>query len=340
METRTVDAKHIFIDIVNYTYQRSVEAQTDLISYLNAIVSESVKHLNIAEDDVIFIPTGDGMCISLINVLTPFDIHIVLALEILSRIEKHNSDQKDKMRQFHIRIGINENIDNLIIDINGRRNISGAGINFAARIEGLCDESQICVGESVYDKLAQREKYMGFFNSYSAAVKHGVPLKIYQYVDKTKSFLNSDIPSKFQPKIVDTKGSRLTQMQAFYIANCICNEGFITQNIGHGLNNYSLRVLMYQLSEDLLSKSSITKSRPTPSLRVQRPMQEQFNYLQKIDFYVICDFDSSLRESLYGGIYNCFSEAYLFVNEYGKNKLLQDHPDIAEQFGIEQNVLS
>lgn len=39
----TIEAKHIFLDIVNYTHNRSIEAQTELISILNSIVKQSVR---------------------------------------------------------------------------------------------------------------------------------------------------------------------------------------------------------------------------------------------------------------------------------------------------------
>lgn len=145
METtvQTAEAKHIFVDIVGYTHSRSVEAQSDLISTLNRIVNEALRQQQVPHESVIFIPTGDGMCISLINLFSPYDIHLKLGLSILELLESHNKDEKDEMRQFQLRIGINENIDNLIIDINGNKNISGSGINFAARIEGLGDKQQI-----------------------------------------------------------------------------------------------------------------------------------------------------------------------------------------------------
>lgn len=38
----TVDAKYIYIDIVNYTYNRSVEAQAYIVSILNKIVTDLI----------------------------------------------------------------------------------------------------------------------------------------------------------------------------------------------------------------------------------------------------------------------------------------------------------
>ena len=232
---QTIEAKHIFIDIVNYTYNRSVEAQTDLISYLNNFVKECLDEYEINPEKRIYIPTGDGMCISLLNISTPYDLHILISLRILEKIFLHNNSQEDSMRKFNIRIGINENIDNLIIDINGNKNISGSGINNASRIEGLCDSMQILISNSVFEKLVQREKYMESFSSYSTNVKHGQHLLVHQYKDEKLKYLNNDIPANFRP--IPKKDFRLTEIQAYYIANCITHEDFITKNMSMGQNS-------------------------------------------------------------------------------------------------------
>src|SRR3989344_1508069 len=117
--TETVNGKYIFLDIVNYSSNRTVEAQTDIITNLNKIVKEVLNYHQISDDTHILIPTGDGICIALLNLDNPFDIHIKIALKILELLKIYNTSQKDTMRVFNVRIGINENTDNLIVDING-----------------------------------------------------------------------------------------------------------------------------------------------------------------------------------------------------------------------------
>lgn len=331
-EVETIDAKHIFIDIVNYTYNRSVEAQTDLISYLNQIVKAVFKEKKIKDNERLFIPTGDGMCISILNINKPYDIHLLIALSILEKIKAHNDTTDDEMRKFSIRIGINENIDNLIIDINQNQNISGSGINIAARIEGLCDSNQIFVSNTVFEKLAHREKYMKSFQPYSAEVKHGLPLKVYQYRNLELAYINNDVPSKF--KIAPKKTIRLTPVQAYYIANCIKLEEFINDNIDSGQSQYSLVVLLYQLSEDYYAKSKVTKTSNSPTVRVKRPLQEHFNFIQSVDFWIICDLRFFITRENLSEITNYFSEPFLYVGESGKNKLAEDYPEICKEFEI------
>lgn len=199
MSYKTISTTHIFIDIVSYTHKRSVEAQFDIIQTLNQIVKKvidkSIKKKSIKKNSIVYIPTGDGMCISIMKTGKKLDFQIEIALDILKRIEKYNKTIKDKMRKFKIRIGINQNTDNFHKDINGRQNFSGTGINMASRLEGLADESQILVGNSIFDKLHVREKYKKSFIPYVAIIKHNEELKLFQYINKKLTYLNNSIPS-------------------------------------------------------------------------------------------------------------------------------------------------
>ncbi len=47
----TVDAKYVFLDIVGFTRNRSVEAQSDIVGYLNGIVNDSLASSQIPESD-------------------------------------------------------------------------------------------------------------------------------------------------------------------------------------------------------------------------------------------------------------------------------------------------
>ncbi len=127
----------------------------------------------------------------------PFDIHMLISLDILAKIASYNENQSDERRRFGVRIGINENVDNIIEDINGRTNIAGSGINFASRIMDNADEGQeIFVSGTVYDVLNAREKYMDSFRSYNATIKHGLTTPVHQYIKKDHIGLNTNVPVK------------------------------------------------------------------------------------------------------------------------------------------------
>ena len=150
-DAATVPAKYIFLDVVGFTYNRSVEAQSDIVHSLNEIVKASLDEYSIHDDNRIFLPTGDGICIALLNIeclhdiASAYDIHVKIALGILKRLEEHNTSTEDVQRKFKLRIGINENIDNLVEDVNGNRNVAGDGINLAQRVMSLADGNQILI---------------------------------------------------------------------------------------------------------------------------------------------------------------------------------------------------
>lgn len=189
---------HIFIDIVGFTKDRGTDTQTQIIQRLNKFVKKAINTVGIKGENIIYIPTGDGMCISINEEHKyEFDFQIKIACELLRLIEKynltitHNNPLDNK--KFNIRIGINESIDNKIKDINKQNNYSGKGINYAARLESIADEKQILVGKSIYDILHQREEYIGKFIHYPHKIKHNYPLDVYQYIENA-TYLNVNKP--------------------------------------------------------------------------------------------------------------------------------------------------
>lgn len=215
-------AKHIFLDVVGFTRARSVEAQTDIVGYLNSLVSGCLEQHDIPEDQRILLPTGDGLCIALLNIEDPYDIHIQIALDILERLHQHNGDRNlEESRKFMIRIGINANTDNLVTDINGRLNIAGRGINVAQRVMDKADGGQILVSQAVYETLQQREKYMNLFEGYEAKTKHGESVNVYQLLLYGRDSLNTDTPSAFEVEVSERK---LPELVAHYFAHAISNR--------------------------------------------------------------------------------------------------------------------
>ncbi|MBN1520315.1 MAG: hypothetical protein JW923_09520 [Spirochaetales bacterium] len=183
MEVKTALVKYVFLDIVSYSIDRTVEAQVEIIGVLNRLVLKAVSGYKISAKNVIYLPNGDGICICLINTIDPYDLHIRIAIDIMTLLKEHNEREEDPKRQFKLRIGINENHDCLIVDINGRNNVAGAGINMAQRIMNMADGNQIMVGQSVYEKIVQREPYFGKFRPVVKEIKHGITLKSYHFTN-------------------------------------------------------------------------------------------------------------------------------------------------------------
>lgn len=334
-KAQTIEAKHIFIDIVEYTHERCVEAQSDLIEILNKIVKESVKELGIDDSlDIIYSSTGDGMCITLKNIFNPYDIHMQIALLILEKKAEHNKKETRKMRTFDLRIGINENTDNLIIDINGEDGVSGSGINDAARLEGLCDNNQILVGKSVHNKLEQREMYIDSFIERKTTVKHGKPLEAYQYIDKTKGYLNNDIPKQFIVLEIKQEKIVISELQAFYMISCIKHEDFSKKFVSDYFNIYILPVLHWHLANDELSKFKNKEGRNEPIIRIEKDIELYYTELRESSYWVLTDFASTIEKHELRNISNYFIDNCFYINKKGKEALINSYPDLCKEYDI------
>src|SRR5438477_12948307 len=88
--SETARVKYVYIDIVGFTKGRSVEAQSYIVEKMNAIVHEATEASGAAEEQTIFIPTGDGIAIALIE-QAGFDVHIRIAVQILKAVAEHTT---------------------------------------------------------------------------------------------------------------------------------------------------------------------------------------------------------------------------------------------------------
>jgi class 3 adenylate cyclase len=190
-------AEYVFLDVLGYS-NRTVESQTSVIKALNRVVRESVRTHRLGPVRVIYIPTGDGICIALLNVSQPYDIQMQIALGVLKRLQEHNSGETEPEQRFEVRIGINADKDNVIVDINRHCNLSGKVINEASRIMDKADGGQILVGNSVFETLRSHRKYLSAFRPYTAIVKWGLALPVHQFVGSGHPYANVNVPKAFQ----------------------------------------------------------------------------------------------------------------------------------------------
>lgn len=339
-EAHTIPAKHIFLDVVGFTHNRSVEAQSDIVHYLNAIVQSSVSAHVQADDKVIYLPTGDGLCICLLNVETPYDVHILIAKDIVSGIYNHNNSINSDMRKFHVRIGINQNIDNLVTDVNGNQNIAGAGINMAARVMTMADDDQILVAESVHDTLRYREKYMNMFRSYIATVKHGVRLPVYQFIEDGCAGLNIDIPKAFQYR--QAEKLKLSKHVAYYFAYATKYRDFFIER-KQFINTSSSICLLWLLASDSVEKSE-TSEIDTPFYLTyefeEATFENQYQHYHNMDYHTIVAISRLVRENHLLDYNEYFEGLYewRFINAEGREKLKREWPDIWNEFELDNSV--
>ena len=180
-EARTAQVRCVYIDIVDFSRGRSIEAQTSIMERLATVVRTTLRALAVDREGLLTIPTGDGVCICLIDQLEPFDQDIRIALMVLEQLHVLNLAEPDPECRFTVRIGLNENQDNLVTDIAGGRNVIGLGINMAQRVMSVAGPSQLMLGPSVYARLAQRRLYRPHLTPQPAIVKHGERLLCYGY---------------------------------------------------------------------------------------------------------------------------------------------------------------
>lgn len=341
-DVRTVDAKYVFLDIVSYS-KRHVEAQCDIITSLNKIVKEVIDFFELKEK-VKCIPTGDGMCIALLNISDPFDIHLQIALSILEKLREYNNLQDDVARKFEVRVGINGNTDNLVIDINGNENIAGAGINYSQRVMNFADGGNILIGEPIYNCLSQREKYVNSFREFRAKVKHGLEISVYQYINPQLSNISSDVPTAFEVKTkVEPK---LNEEVAYFIALLVKNSESIKKVLRNESGRaYAVAIALYMLSLQCKEKRSVGEYREPAKYipeKVAETIEDLQEYYYKNDFRTnieLCDhIESKLNEfssCFFEGGFSVHFENSFQADKKGIEKLKEDFPEIAEEFEFE-----
>jgi hypothetical protein len=333
-----IHVKYVFLDVVAYT-KRTVEAQCYVIKAINRIIKGTINKYRISDDSIILLPTGDGMCIALLGV-SPYDIHIRMAKEILRRIYVNNSRIQDNSRQFEIRIGINQGDDNIVTDVNGRKNVTGAAINNTRRIMDLADARQILVSNIVYENLHPRKAYNNSFSQeFTYQVKHGLVLKMYQLIEPEANWLDIQMPSIFTVR--SKPEPKLTELAAYYFAHSIKNKKFLIDNRDVGMNIYALRLLLRYLAVDSLGYSKSTYIEPYDSHMPDtnsKTLNDQFEVFMELPFWICCDLSDLICHEIGEHNYKYFEDGWDFtiVNEAGQNKLKSEWPDIWDEFGLDK----
>ncbi len=330
-------AKYVFLDVVQFS-KRSAEAQSDIVRQLNVIVGHAISTHEVKREDCILIPTGDGMCIALISHELRYDIHIQLALSVIEELTVFNSAVTNETRQFQVRIGINQNTDILVKDINDRLNVAGAGINMAARIMDKADGNQILTSRTVFDELQPSEKYMDKFREFHATAKHGIRFSVYQLRGEEFAGLNSETPSEFVKE--EEPERELTEVVAYYFAHAIQHK----QNILKLDNTRApaVMILLWMLANDSVSAhgaSDIRPFRPETYKYGEATFDEQVEHYGTSDFRTQLQFSQVLTGAYFAEYIDCMDWfgimfCLVFINEKGVEKLRAEWPNIWKEFEL------
>src|SRR5690348_7939677 len=158
----------LFIDIVGYS-KLSIDEQHAAVEELNEIVraSEQVQRAE-STSRLLKIPTGDGM--ALVFYSSP-EAPAQCAVEISRALKEHP--------RIKLRMGIHSGPVSGVIDVTGRANVAGAGINVAQRVMDCGDGGHILLSKRVAEDLGEYERWRPLLRDIgSLQVKHGVRLAI------------------------------------------------------------------------------------------------------------------------------------------------------------------
>ena len=176
----------LFIDIVGYS-KLSINEQRAAIDELTQIVRGTEQFQKAeASERLIKIATGDGM--ALVFYTNP-EAPAQCAVEISRAVKEH--------RRLELRMGVHSGPVSGVIDVTGRANLAGAGLNIAQRVMECGDAGHILVSKHVAEDLEEYEQWRPLLHDLGACeVKHGMQLGVINlYSDEIG---NSQLPKKFQ----------------------------------------------------------------------------------------------------------------------------------------------
>jgi TolB-like protein/tetratricopeptide (TPR) repeat protein len=182
----------LFVDIVGYS-KLLINDQRRLLEVLNRMVRET-EQFRAAEEKrrLIAIPAGDGM--ALVFYSSP-EAPVECALE-LSRADKAHPELR-------LRMGVHSGAVSGVIDVSGRANIAGPGINMAQRVMDCGDAGHILLSKRVAEDIEHYAHWQPLLHELGECeVKHGVTLSLVNlYTDELG---NPEAPEKFK-KLAEQK---------------------------------------------------------------------------------------------------------------------------------------
>jgi class 3 adenylate cyclase len=175
----------LFIDIVAYS-KMAMDDQRDAIAKLNQIVQATDEfRKEESEKRLLKIATGDGM--ALIFYHSPED-PVECALEISRAL-------KEQHPELRLRMGINSGPVSGVVDVSGRANVAGAGINIAERVMDCGDAGHILLSKRVAEDLEQFKHWRPhLYHLGESEVKHGDKIEIVNLF--TAELGNSERPKR------------------------------------------------------------------------------------------------------------------------------------------------
>ena len=180
----------LFMDIVGFS-KLLVDEQSEFSHRLNQIVRDTERFRTAdSNGKLIRLPTGDGM--ALVFFTNP-EAPVQCAVEIGNALKG----------DIPLRMGVHSGPVNKVVDVDGRTNVAGGGINTAQRVMDCADAGHILLSKRVAEDLVQYGRWRGQLHDLGEVeVKHGVRLNLVNLY--TDGVGNPQLPEKV----------RLAQQQA------------------------------------------------------------------------------------------------------------------------------
>jgi TolB-like protein len=157
----------LFIDLVGYS-KLLIEEQKERLRQLTDIVLATAQVREATNEQLIRLPTGDGMALVFRNSAAE---PAQCALEITQALKAHPD--------VAVRMGIHSGPVSEVTDVSGRTNIAGAGINMAQRVMDCGDAGHILLSKHVANDLQEHRQWSSWLHDLGECeVKHGVRLGI------------------------------------------------------------------------------------------------------------------------------------------------------------------
>jgi len=203
----------LFIDIVGYS-KLSINNQHAVVEELNQIVraSEQFRRAE-AASRLLKIPTGDGM--ALVFYTSP-EAPAQCAIEISRALKEHPLLQ--------LRMGIHSGPVSGVIDVTGRANLAGAGLNTAQRVMECGDAGHILLSKHVAEDLEEYEQWRPLLHDLGVCeMKHGVRVSVVNLHGDGVG--NPQLPKKFQALKKRSARVRWAAMTAVLLALALIVAG-------------------------------------------------------------------------------------------------------------------
>ena len=176
----------LFIDILGYS-KLSINEQHAAVDELTQIVRATEQFQKTeASQRLIKIATGDAM--ALVFYTSP-EAPVRCAVELSRALKDHP--------RLRVRMGIHSGPVSGVVDVTGRTNLAGAGLNLARRVMDCGDAGHILLSKHLAEDLAEFEEWRPLLHKLGTCeVKHRVHLGVVNLCSDDVG--NRQFPQKFQ----------------------------------------------------------------------------------------------------------------------------------------------